>query len=123
MLQRKFRPYLAAWIAIMLAWSQIALAAHACPQSALQAAAQAAAAHCHDEADAEPSALCKTHCEQPGQSHQLPSLDLPPPALLGLWLVLPAAESAPAVRTFHLAALLPPGTPPPLRIQYQVFRD
>lgn len=127
MMRKKIRCGLALLCAAMLVWSQLALAAYACPQlsSPLVAAAMSEMpADCAAEMHTKPSPLCEAHCAQSVQASQTPSIDLPPLALTSLWLVslFDGFEPAPG-RAFHDRPAWLADASPPLRIQFQVFRN
>ena len=127
MIRKKTRRLIALLCAAMLVWSQLALAAYACPLVA-PAAAPAAdmdmPADCAAEMNAKPSPLCKAHCAQSAQSNQTPSVDIPPLALASMVSApaLDVFEQRPA-RALHVHAVWLADASPPLRIQYQVFRN
>jgi hypothetical protein len=126
MFHKEIRRLLAFLCAAMLVWSQLAVAAYACPQF-LSTAVPAAEAEMHpgcSQMDPELPLLCKAHCENHAQSSHTPSIDIPPLTLLSLWVApLPLVPESPAVRTSHSPPARLSGASPPLRIEYQVFRN
>jgi hypothetical protein len=125
MFRKEIRRLLAFLCAAMLVWSQLAVASYACPQ-VFSSPASAAEMHpdCSGAMDPELPLLCKAHCENHAQSNQTPSVDIPPLTLLSLWLApLPMAPETPVARTSHFPPVWLADASPPLRIQYQVFRN
>lgn len=127
MMRKKTHRWIALLCAAMLVWSQLALAAYACPQLvplAAPAAEEEMPADCAAEMNTNPSPLCKAHCAQSAQSSQTPSIDIPPFALTSLWFISPfAAFEASPVRAIHDRPVWLVDASPPLRIQFQVFRN
>lgn len=127
MTRKKTRRWIALLCAAMLVWSQFAVAAYACPQLVSLIAPAAAAempADCAAGMNAKPSPLCKAHCAQSAQSSQTPSIDIPPLALASLWLISPFATFEPSpARAIHDRPMWLAAASPPLRIQFQVFRN
>ena len=132
MLRKKTRRLIAFLCATLLMSSQFAVAAYTCPQIAppsVQTSALAATQETNISADcmramkAQPSVLCKAHCELLAQSSQVPAIALAPSVWLNLWVVarldMPDPASPPVTHD-SLAWLT--DSSPPLRIQYQVFR-
>ena len=99
---------------------QFAASVTACARvavAATQAVAMADMPECQGHMAAQPSALCKAHCEQGTQTvDSTPAFDAPPSAVL--WVVLDWSDVA--ALPLQLAALkhrlpagaAPPGTPP-----------
>lgn len=130
MLRKSTRRLIALLCTVMLVWSQLAVAAYACPLDLSFAAPAATAmagmpADCAGDMDrdAKPSPLCKAHCDPSAQADHRASLDIPPLVLMSaapaflLGLAAPSVARAHPVRPAWLA-----DASPPLRIQYQVFR-
>jgi hypothetical protein len=130
MLRKQTQRLIAFLCAAMLVWSQLAVAAYACPVELSFAAPAAAAmagmpADCAGDMDmdAKPSPLCKAHCDPSAQADHRVSFDIPPLVLMSaapaflLDLAVPPAARAHPVRPSWLA-----DASPPLRIQFQVFR-
>lgn len=129
MFRKKTRRLIVFLCAAMLVWSQLAVAAYACPQDVSFATPSVAATadmppDCAGEMNTKPAPLCKAHCDQSPQSSQTPSIDIPPLALVSVVAVslLDAFERRPA-RVLHSRAVWLTDASPPLRIQYQVFRN
>ena len=133
MFRKQTRRLIAFLCTAMLLWSQLAVAAYACPRDLSDIVSPAVSmqdmpAHCAGDMDdmdmdAKPSPLCKAHCDPSAQAEHRVSLDVPPLALMSAASVSlidlserPAARACP-VRPAWLA-----DSSPPLRIQYQVFR-
>lgn|GEM_PF-4728693 len=116
---------LACFFALVLVFAQITAVAYACTKSsdALARAPMADVPDCHKAQHVEPPVLCKAHCQKDSQSAELkipaPSL----PVLVALFVLAPAAEAS------QVRSVAPPTPPtlvaasPPLRVQYQVFRN
>lgn len=114
----------------MLAFGQFIAAAYACPQEAPGVAAMSMDADmppdcAMQQMNNKPSPACKAHCDQPSQSYQTPSLVVPPIALVALWTLTPFDEidALPTTRSMPTVYKKQAGASPPLRIQYQVFRN
>lgn len=127
MIRKKMRRWVALLCTAMLVWSQLAVAAYACPQLVPPAAPAAEVdmpADCAAGMNVKPSPLCKAHCAPSAQASQTPSIDIPPIEFTSLWLVSPFAvfELLP-VRARHDHPVWLVDASPPLRIQYQVFRN
>lgn len=125
MLRKQTRRLIAFLCTAILVWSQLAVAAYACPLDLPVAAPQSASmpADCADDMDAKSPPLCKAHHAPSVQADHRPSLDIPPLVLTSaapaspVGLSVPPAARARPVRPGWLA-----DASPPLRIQYQVFR-
>ncbi|WP_341675634.1 hypothetical protein [Niveibacterium sp. SC-1] len=117
---------LACFFALVLVCAQLATVAYACAKSsaaAMEPVSMAGMPDCHKAQHAESPVLCKAHCQKDSQSAELkipaPSL----PVLVALFFLAPTAEAA------QLRSVAPPTPPtlaaasPPLRVQYQVFRN
>lgn len=126
MLRKKTRRLMGFLCSAMLVWCQLALSAYACPITSLATVAAAAEMppDCAAEMATKASPLCKAHCEQPSQSSQTPGIDVPPVILISLGAVpLPVTpEQIPAGASLARSPWLADASPP-LRIQYQVFRN
>lgn len=122
------RPFAVLLMITLLTFSQFVAAAYACADAlaSLPAASmQMSASHDCDEMNAgEQPLICKAHCQKDSQSEAYKTPLPPVPQLFTLfWLAplspvalplqLQAAESMPALLA----------SSPPLRIQYQVFRN
>ena len=126
----KISRFVAFLSAVMLAWSQIAISAYACPQDMLASIASMAAktdmpVDCAKQMDDNPTPLCKAHCDQSSQSSQTPTMFVPAIALIELWPQTTLGSMEPMLPT-RFAQAAPnklAGASPPLRIQYQVFRN
>lgn len=129
-------PRLAWFLALMLVFSQLVTAAYACVENAaghsptptpmaasMGHGAMAGMTDCEMTQKEQPVA-CKVHCERDSQSSDARVPNLPPPVLFALFVARALfdaiAETSPVAR---------PGPPtliaasPPLRLQYQVFRN
>lgn len=130
MFRKQTRRLIAFLCTAMLLWSQLAVAAYACPRdfSAIVSPAvsmQDMPADCMDDMDmdAKPSPLCKAHCDPSAQADHRASLDIPPLALVSAVPVsLIDLSAQPAVRAGSIRPAWLADASPPLRIQYQVFR-
>lgn len=111
----------------VLVWSQLALAAYACPFSGFTPATAVVSdmqPDCAMQMDPQPSPLCVEHCKQSPQSNQTASLDIPPAALVSVGIVLLSDMPGPTLAdASHIRPLWLADASPPLRIQYQVFRN
>lgn len=127
MFRKKTRRLMGFLCSAMLVWSQLALSAYACPVTSLATAPVAAAEmppDCAAEMATKAPPLCKAHCEQPSQSSQTPTIDLPPIILVSIGVAPQpvSPEQIPAGVTLARSPWLADASPP-LRIQYQVFRN
>lgn len=129
-------PRLAWFLALMLVFSQLVTAAYACVEnvtghppmpepmaSSMGHGAMAGMADCEMTQKEQPVA-CKVHCERDSQSSDARVPNLPPPVLFTLF-VAPALVDA-ITETAPVARPEPPtlvAASPPLRLQYQVFRN
>lgn len=118
----------------MLVWSQLVVAGYACPQLSPQndfasmpheAMPGAMPMDCGGNLDPDQPTLCKAHCEQSSQSSQSNAPDLPPLNLTTvIWLaLLPDQLNLRPTQAFDTSPARLTGAAPPLRIQYQVFRN
>ncbi|MFT4173004.1 MAG: hypothetical protein QM639_10630 [Rhodocyclaceae bacterium] len=141
---RRFRsPRLAWFIALLLAFSQLVTAAYACVQEQAPAhehrqsaphaghAGMGSDAHhamagmpdCDMTQQAQPI-TCKVHCEKNAQSADVRLPNLSAPVLFALFLAPPmltADQAAPPAARPEPPTLV--AASPPLRLQYQVFRN
>lgn len=127
---RKARPLTVCLFAVLLVFGQFIAAAYACPQEAPGALATLSAdsdmsPDCAKQMNDKPSPACKAHCDQSSQSNLTPSLVVPPIALVALWALTPfdKIDTLPATRSVPTVSKKQAGVSPPLRVQYQVFRN
>lgn len=111
----------------MLVWSQLAVAAYACPKDGSFTASPAAAmadmsTDCARDMRTQPAPLCKAHCDPSVQSNQTPSFELPPVVLVAQAPVLDVVD-LPHMHAIFARPVWLVDASPPLRIQYQVFRN
>lgn len=118
----------------LLVFTQLAVSAYACANTSLPGEiAQAATPgnismpmadmpDCQMGALQQNPAICKAHCQKDAQSADIQLPAVQPPLLLVLFFSTPFAEAA-ALRLSALShSPAPTASPPPIRIQYQVFR-
>lgn len=133
MFRKQTRRLIAFLCTAMLLWSQLAVAAYACPRDFSTLASHAVSmqdmpADCTGDMgdmdmDAKPSPLCKAHCDPSAQADHRASLDIPPLALMSAAPVsLIDLSAQPAARVCPVRPAWLADASPPLRIQYQVFR-
>ena len=122
MLTRNFRRLIAIFCVAMLGWSQFAVASYTGMQDVPKMASmQGMQPDCAGGMHEKPSILCKVHCESSTPSPQ--AMDLAEPILP--MLCMTASLDAPwhdMLKTSISNRYSQSGAPPPLRIQYQVFR-
>jgi hypothetical protein len=115
------RRWLSGWLIVALLFMQVAASASACARVAVastQVVAMADMPECEAHRAAQPSALCKAHCEQGTQTvDSTPAAADAPPSPV-LWAVLDWSHVAAlplqlaALRHRLPAGAAPPGTPP-----------
>ena len=122
MLTRKIRHLIAVFCVAMLGWSQFAVASYTGMQDVPKMASmQGMQPDCAGGMHEKPSILCKVHCESSTPSPQ--AMDMAETILPMLCMT-----ASPVVPGHDLRNTSAPnsysqsGAPPPLRIQYQVFR-
>lgn len=116
--------------AAVLVWAQLAVTAYACPFSGFSPETAETIvmadmpADCAMQMEIQPSPLCVEHCKHSPQSSQTASVDIPPAMLLSVGSALSFDMPGPALAgTDHIRPLWLADASPPLRIQYQVFRN
>jgi hypothetical protein len=127
MFRKKTRRLMVFLYSAMLVWAQLAVSAYACPVFSFDPAPLAVAempSDCAGHMDSKPSPLCVAHCEQSPQTSQTASIDIPPVILVSLGVPLqPDMPERLPSSALHAQPLWLAGASPPLRIQYQVFRN
>jgi hypothetical protein len=134
---RRFRsPRLAWFLALLLAFSQLVTAAYACMQDEsphrVEHADMSALSHAHamsgmsdcDMTQQAQPITCKVHCEKNSQSADVRLPNISAPILFALFLAPPVLDAAQA--NTPVTRPEPPtlvAASPPLRLQYQVFRN
>lgn len=126
---RRFRSFAALLALVGVLFSQLALAAYACPMETLaQAAAMAAmdgeGGCCGKSVDASNPALCHAHCQQGKQTLDKPSVSVPDPGPASS--ILPVASLSiaepPDIAPGALPLLLARDTAPSLAVQLCCLR-
>lgn len=123
---RRFRSFAALLALVGVLFSQLALAAYACPMESLaQAAAMAEmdgeGGCCGQSVDGNNPVLCQAHCQQGKQTLDKPSFSVPDPG--PATSVLPiAAEARPPDLSGALPLLLARETVPSLAVRLCCFR-
>lgn len=127
MFRKKTRRLMAFLCSAMLVWCQLALSAYACPMTSFAnepATVAEMPPDCAAEMDIMPSSMCKAHCEQYSQSNQIQTIDIPPVILVSVGEVLqPVTPEQIPASAIHARSPWLADASPPLRIQYQVFRN
>ena len=130
---RRLRSARIAWVAILLLmFSQLATAAYACAVGPADHMPSMSMAH-DEEMDGmdgcemsrkAPPVACKVHCEKDSQSSDVRVPSVSAPVLVALFFIAPLADVVAAVDE-GLAAEPPTliASSPPIRLQYQVFRN
>jgi hypothetical protein len=133
---RGHRGWLSGWLIAVMLFTQLATAAYACPQLALEpgnaAATMAAMPGCDGSMpasmDPDQPQLCKAHCEagKTSVNSQVAAPDAPPAMAVGAALVgsVDVAEAAQLAATMpaSVAEGPPPGSPP-LYLSFLVLRN
>ncbi len=129
MLRMNTRRLIALFAAVTLVWGQLAVAAYACTQPAVAESSSMVissamqADDCHRSMDEQSTPLCKAHCVQPAQSHQIAAPDIPSVQLVAIFDLPRLSPDNTRSGAFSRNDLpRSPDSSPPLRIQYQVFR-
>lgn len=135
-LSRRLRRWLSGALAVMVLFTQVAVAAYVCPtESAVQShehAAMAGMPDCHEiDGDAGPAQgqpqLCKAHCANDAQSAARAAVpDLQPnPASVALLqrVIEPVLVPQPLVLVARVAPLQGPPDPVPLYLSLLVLRN
>lgn len=106
----------------MLMSSQYAVASYVCPNmSPMDISGMSA--DCMHEMEAATSSLCKAHCDQSPQSHEVSPVTIAPFMVQTHWtLDYPDVVELVSSRSFNINPVLHSDGSPPLRIQFQVFR-
>ncbi|BCL74350.1 hypothetical protein JHS3_00860 [Jeongeupia sp. HS-3] len=121
---------LACFLALLLVFSQLVTAAYACVE-ALPAAQTAPMSvqmmdmsECGDMQQMAQPVICKAHCQKDAQSADVQLPQLSAPLFIALFFAMPYLETPDS--TTLSTRVVPPtliASSPPLRIQYQVFRN
>ncbi|WP_293932400.1 hypothetical protein [Iodobacter sp.] len=115
---------------ILLTFSQFVVAAYACADALASLPTAPAMVQMADMSDCvdmkanQQPLVCKAHCQKDSQLEAHKTPDLPAPQLFILFYLAPLFDSYLPMANQQLAA--PPtllASSPPLRIQYQVFRN
>lgn len=133
---RRHRGWLSSWLVAVVLFTQLAMAAYACPQLAPvpadAAATMAAMSGCDGSMptrmDPEQPQLCKAHCEAGNTSvnSQAAAPDVPPAMAVGAALVGIVDAAAAAQLEASMPASVadgPPAGSPPLYIAFLVLRN
>lgn len=129
------KAWIATVVALCLLFSQLSVAAYACPELAKKSVSAAetdvvAMGNCESmsagELDPAQPNLCKAHCESGQQLSKADSYtDLPSPVLNVLWTLVwflqPVSQTASVVGSIAETSERPPGSPP-FYLIHQVFR-
>ncbi len=132
---RRLKSSFMTWLTVcLLVFTQLAVSAYACANTGMSAdMADATAASsmtmpmaempdCEMTAVQQHPVICNAHCQKDAQSADNNVPVLHPPLLLVLFLTAPFADATQPLVSALSAGPTPTASPPPLRIQYQVFR-
>ncbi|GAA5786313.1 hypothetical protein [Chitiniphilus shinanonensis] len=129
MSRRCTSPFLAYLTALLLVFAQLVTAAYACAEALPAATAPTGMAmldraDCGEMRQVEQPLLCKAHCQKEPQSADVQLPHLPIPLFVALFFL--PSHPDPTDAALAPARPEPPtlvAAAPPLRIQYQVFRN
>ncbi len=122
MLTGTIRRLVAVFCVAMLGWSQFAVASYSCPQEAPKMdSPHSMQSDCAGDMHRNPSLLCKVHCDKSAPSSH--ARDISAPALAVLYTAMLIEQPELFETSVHYHQNILAGAFPPLRIQYQSFRN